>query len=295
MDWLPAVGAAHLRGDRAARLGCSSSVHGIESIRLTGGEPTVRAHLPVLVAKLAALPVDLSLTTNGATLAHRGADLADGRAAPHQHLARLAAARPLRRAHPPRRARRRARRHRRRPRRPASPRSRSTSSCVRGVNDDEIVDFARFGRDRGRHRPLHRVHAARRRRGLDQRPGGPAGRDRRADRRRVPARARRAGHRARRAVPLPRRAGRGRRDPERHPARSASSATGSGSPPTASSAAACSRSRTTTCAALLRSGATDDELADAIEASVRGQVGRPRDRPGAVHGPAPARCRQIGG
>ena len=33
--------------------------HGIRSIRLTGGEPTVRAHLPVLVAKLAALPVDL--------------------------------------------------------------------------------------------------------------------------------------------------------------------------------------------------------------------------------------------
>ena len=29
--------------------------YGVESIRLTGGEPTVRAHLPVLVAKLAAL------------------------------------------------------------------------------------------------------------------------------------------------------------------------------------------------------------------------------------------------
>jgi cyclic pyranopterin phosphate synthase len=41
---------------------------GIDSIRLTGGEPTVRAHLPVLVAKLAALPVDLALTTNGVTL-----------------------------------------------------------------------------------------------------------------------------------------------------------------------------------------------------------------------------------
>jgi len=46
---------------------------GIDSIRLTGGEPTVRAHLPVLVAKLAALrtadgPVDLAMTTNAATL-----------------------------------------------------------------------------------------------------------------------------------------------------------------------------------------------------------------------------------
>jgi cyclic pyranopterin phosphate synthase len=47
--------------------------YGVDSIRLTGGEPTVRAHLPVLVAKLARLrtwrrPVDLAVTTNGATL-----------------------------------------------------------------------------------------------------------------------------------------------------------------------------------------------------------------------------------
>jgi cyclic pyranopterin phosphate synthase len=59
---------------------------GVDGLRLTGGEPTVRAHLPVLVAKLAALRIpadastplaggkpDLSMTTNGATfrlLAH---------------------------------------------------------------------------------------------------------------------------------------------------------------------------------------------------------------------------------
>jgi cyclic pyranopterin phosphate synthase len=41
---------------------------GIDSIRLTGGEPTVRAHLPRLVEMLSSLPVDLALTTNGATL-----------------------------------------------------------------------------------------------------------------------------------------------------------------------------------------------------------------------------------
>ncbi len=53
----------------------------VDSIRLTGGEPTVRAHLPMLVEKLAQLKVpstaksplagkniDLALTTNGATL-----------------------------------------------------------------------------------------------------------------------------------------------------------------------------------------------------------------------------------
>ena len=52
----------------------------VDGLRLTGGEPTVRAHMPVLVSKLAALRVpassssplagqkpDLSLTTNGAT------------------------------------------------------------------------------------------------------------------------------------------------------------------------------------------------------------------------------------
>src|SRR5262245_18561123 len=54
--------------------------YGVDSIRLTGGEPTVRAHLPVLVAKLAALstrrhPVDLALTTNGATLRLIGDEL----------------------------------------------------------------------------------------------------------------------------------------------------------------------------------------------------------------------------
>jgi cyclic pyranopterin phosphate synthase len=53
----------------------------VDGLRLTGGEPTVRAHLPVLVQKLARLRLpshaesplagkapDLSLTTNGATL-----------------------------------------------------------------------------------------------------------------------------------------------------------------------------------------------------------------------------------
>jgi cyclic pyranopterin phosphate synthase len=61
---------------------------GVDGIRLTGGEPTVRAHLPVLIEKLASLevpanadsplagkPVDLALTTNGATLALVAHDL----------------------------------------------------------------------------------------------------------------------------------------------------------------------------------------------------------------------------
>ena len=48
---------------------------GVKSVRLTGGEPTVRARLPILVAKLAALGVDLSMTTNGATLGMFADDL----------------------------------------------------------------------------------------------------------------------------------------------------------------------------------------------------------------------------
>jgi cyclic pyranopterin phosphate synthase len=47
--------------------------YGVKGIRLTGGEPTIRAHLPVLVEMLSKLegpngPVDLSMTTNGATM-----------------------------------------------------------------------------------------------------------------------------------------------------------------------------------------------------------------------------------
>ena len=48
---------------------------GFDGIRLTGGEPTMRAHITTLVAKLARLGVDLSMTTNGATLRHIAHDL----------------------------------------------------------------------------------------------------------------------------------------------------------------------------------------------------------------------------
>jgi cyclic pyranopterin phosphate synthase len=127
---------------------------GVDSIRLTGGEPTVRAHLPVLVAKLAALRiggapdgpgVDLAMTTNGASLRIMARDLfAAGlrrlniscdslrrerflavtkRDALDSVLDGIAAAvdagfRPVK------------------------------LNCVlmRGINDDEVVDFATFGR-----------------------------------------------------------------------------------------------------------------------------------------------------
>jgi len=46
--------------------------HGVQKIRLTGGEPLVRRDLHKLVAMLAAIPgLDLTLTTNGALLARQ--------------------------------------------------------------------------------------------------------------------------------------------------------------------------------------------------------------------------------
>jgi cyclic pyranopterin phosphate synthase len=76
MQWLPREELLTFEElGRVARLMVER--HGVTSVRLTGGEPTVRAHLPVLVRELAALPVDLSLTTNGATLRSVAGELAE--------------------------------------------------------------------------------------------------------------------------------------------------------------------------------------------------------------------------
>ncbi len=57
--------------------------HGVQKIRLTGGEPLLRKNIEVLIEKLAALrtldgsPLDLTLTTNGALLARKAQSLKD--------------------------------------------------------------------------------------------------------------------------------------------------------------------------------------------------------------------------
>ena len=52
--------------------------HGVEKLRLTGGEPLVRRDIERLVAKLAGIDgVDLTLTTNGSLLPQRAQALAD--------------------------------------------------------------------------------------------------------------------------------------------------------------------------------------------------------------------------
>jgi cyclic pyranopterin phosphate synthase len=72
MQWLPRSEVMTFEEiERLARIFVQR--YGVRGIRLTGGEPTVRAHLPVLVEKLAAIegpagPVDLAMTTNGATM-----------------------------------------------------------------------------------------------------------------------------------------------------------------------------------------------------------------------------------
>ncbi len=121
---------------------------GVDSIRLTGGEPTVRAQLPVLVARLAALGTDLAMTTNGATLGLLADDL---RAAGLQRVnISLDTLRPDRFIELTRRDRL------------AQVLDGIDSALrvgfntvkvnvvlMRGVNDDEVLDLAAFGRQRG--------------------------------------------------------------------------------------------------------------------------------------------------
>src|SRR5688500_12036783 len=74
MEWLPREEILTFEEiERIARV-CVER-YGFTGIRLTGGEPTVRSHLPELVARLAALGCDLALTTNGALLPLLAADL----------------------------------------------------------------------------------------------------------------------------------------------------------------------------------------------------------------------------
>jgi GTP 3',8-cyclase len=147
MRWLPRAEILTFEEiERVARVFVER--FGITSVRVTGGEPTVRAHLPDLVARLARLPVELSMTTNGATLDHLALPLKEaglhrvtvscdslrpdrfasitGRDMLPQVLAGLDAA--LHAGLLP---------------------VKVNSVLVRGVNDDEVVALAAFGRQRG--------------------------------------------------------------------------------------------------------------------------------------------------
>jgi cyclic pyranopterin phosphate synthase len=158
MTWLPRAEVLSFEEiERLARIFVERFE--VDGLRLTGGEPTVRAHMPVLVGKLAALRVpeastsplagrkpDLSLTTNGATfrlVAHelRGAGLDRVNIS----LDTLRAARFLAMT-------RRDELHRVLDGIEAAKEAgfapvKINAVVERGTNDDEIVDLARFGRD----------------------------------------------------------------------------------------------------------------------------------------------------
>jgi cyclic pyranopterin phosphate synthase len=147
MQWLPRCEVLTFEEiERLARLFVER--FGIDRIRITGGEPTVRAHLPVLVAKLSALGVDLALTTNGSSLALIAHDLAG--AGLDRINVSLDTLRPDRFEAITRRDGLRrvlegidaAVEVGLRP-------VKVNMVVMRGVNDDELVDMAAFGRERG--------------------------------------------------------------------------------------------------------------------------------------------------
>jgi cyclic pyranopterin phosphate synthase len=147
MDWLPRQEILTFEEiERVARL-CVERF-GFTGIRLTGGEPTVRSHLPVLVEKLSRLGVDLAMTTNGATMALMANDLKRaGLKRINISLDSLQRERFL------------ALTKRDRIDEVLAGIDASIAAgfepvklnvvLMRGVNDDEIVDFAHFGRQKG--------------------------------------------------------------------------------------------------------------------------------------------------
>ena len=147
MQWLPRTEILSFEEiERFARI-CVNRF-GFNGIRLTGGEPLVRAHLPDLVERLAALGVDIALTTNGATLRlHAAALVAAGLKRINISLDSLQRERFLELT-----------------RRDELDRVldgvdsaldaglqpvKINVVMMRGINDDEIVDFAEYGRAKG--------------------------------------------------------------------------------------------------------------------------------------------------
>jgi GTP 3',8-cyclase len=121
---------------------------GFESVRITGGEPTVRAHLPRLVGMLSPLGVDIAMTSNGVRLPEMAHDLAQA------GLRRINVSLDSLRPEVFRELTRRDDLDRVIAGIDAAVEAGLDPvkvNCVvmRGVNDDEVVDLAAFGRDRG--------------------------------------------------------------------------------------------------------------------------------------------------
>ena len=146
MEWFPRGGI--LSFEEMRRIVALLLPHGIRRLRLTGGEPTLRQDLPVLVDRLARLEGldELNMTTNGVTLPKTAAPLREAglqgvtvsldtlRRDRFLELTRRDA---LEQVFDGLRAAREA----------GFERLKVNVVTVRGVNDDEFVDFARFARD----------------------------------------------------------------------------------------------------------------------------------------------------
>jgi cyclic pyranopterin phosphate synthase len=150
LRWLPREGV--LSFEEITRVTALFVGAGTRTVRLTGGEPLVRRELPILVAQLRALhaDLDLSLTTNGMLLRRDAAALkAAGLSRVNVSLDSL-----------------RADRFERLTRRASlaqvldgieAAREAGLAPIkvnvvvIRGVNDDEVVDFARMARETGTH------------------------------------------------------------------------------------------------------------------------------------------------
>jgi cyclic pyranopterin phosphate synthase len=145
MHWLPREEL--LSYEEIARIARVCVEHfGFEAIRVTGGEPLVRAHVTRLIGLLAPLDVDLALTTNGVKLPELAHELADAglrrvnisldtlqrerffaltkRDELDRVLAGIAAAQTA-----------------------GLDPVKINAVVMRGINDDEVVDLARFGRE----------------------------------------------------------------------------------------------------------------------------------------------------
>ncbi len=260
--------------EEITRLAGAFVAHGVEKLRLTGGEPLLRKNLERLVGMLAALEHARRRAARphaddqrlAAPRKARGAE-GGGPEAPHRQPRRdrrRAVPRDERRRL---RGRRRARRHRRRRRRGLRADQGQHGRQARRQRRPGRADGAALPRHRA-HGPLHRVHGRRRVERLDVGRRGPVRRtaaahrpavpDRPGRRRVSPARWRRAG--ATSTAPARSASSRASRS------RSAGIARARGCRPRAGSTPACSRATAPTCARWVRGGTSDIELAQAVGA-----------------------------
>ena len=147
MQWMPRSEILTFEEiERLARI-CVDR-YDFDGIRLTGGEPTIRAHITTLVSKLAALGVNVAMTTNGATLRNCAHDLREAGldrinisldTLDREKFARMTRRDELDNVLLGIEAAKSA----------GFDPVKINAVVERGANDDEIVDLARFGRDEG--------------------------------------------------------------------------------------------------------------------------------------------------